>query len=175
MFYRDFVYRLMNRFGKARGWVGGGHLRAKTLPADLQILPQNDPSPLPNSLHRESPASVSNMATVKLTLPLAMVFSLTTLLPFSPVKKSHHAKGDPPDSKYNSSVKIFHLFFFLVEYFFLRRCHTQHGGHAGLQLTTLRSRPELRSGVSCLTPEPPGALLQMQSNKHVLSKELIWA
>lgn len=56
MFYRDFVYRLINRFGKARGWVGGGHLRAQTLPAGFQILPQNDPSPLPKFLTQREPS-----------------------------------------------------------------------------------------------------------------------
>ena len=42
---------------------------------------------------------------------------------------------------------LFLLFFFS----FLSRLHAQHGAQQGLEFTTLRSRPELRSRVRCLT------------------------
>ena len=51
-----------------------------------------------------------------------------------------------------TQVPLFLLFFF-------SRLHTQHGAQGGFELTTLRSRPELRSRVSLSHPGAPTSLL----------------
>lgn len=70
--YYDVLQRFCLLFEEQiwKGRSGGVSSQSQNSPADFQILLQNDPSPLPTSLYRKSPASVYTMAALQRTLTL---------------------------------------------------------------------------------------------------------